>query len=239
MNRRMALGGAGCLAAAGAAAVFSHYKSNTEIKQDGVSRTGVIPERFRVAGSRHSDMLPDEMLVNHEGDSVRFYSDLIRDQIVLVSFMYTQCEGICPATVGWMKKLRVSLSEILGRDSLRLICLTLDPETDSSEVLKSYAEQLAGTPGNLPRWDFVTGSFAGITRIRKALGYFEPDPVLDQDKTRHAAFITCGNDRLNQWHTFPVGLTWNQKLGSVLRTVSRDSQFRYRHMAAPDSQANI
>ena len=37
---------------------------------------------------------PNTELVTHDGKRVRFYDDILRDRIVLISFMYTQCDGI-------------------------------------------------------------------------------------------------------------------------------------------------
>ena len=37
---------------------------------------------------------PNTELVTHDGKTVRFYDDILRDRIVLISFMYTQCDGI-------------------------------------------------------------------------------------------------------------------------------------------------
>src|SRR5712692_2125657 len=40
---------------------------------------------------------PNVVLQTHEGKAVRFYDDLIKDKIVTINFMYTQCaDGQCP-----------------------------------------------------------------------------------------------------------------------------------------------
>ena len=36
---------------------------------------------------------PNITLVNHRGENVRFYDDLIKDRRVFVYFIYTRCEG--------------------------------------------------------------------------------------------------------------------------------------------------
>jgi len=43
---------------------------------------------------RYSDKFPDIELVDHEGRKHRFYSDLVRDRIVVIQFLYTVCTGI-------------------------------------------------------------------------------------------------------------------------------------------------
>ena len=43
---------------------------------------------------KYSDKFPDVVLVDHEGKKHRFYSDLVRDRIVVIQFFYTVCTGI-------------------------------------------------------------------------------------------------------------------------------------------------
>lgn len=43
---------------------------------------------------RASDQFPDPILIDHEGKEHRFYSDLVKDQRVVIQFFYTSCNGI-------------------------------------------------------------------------------------------------------------------------------------------------
>ena len=47
--------------------------------------------RLRVA--RMEGYFPNTTLTTHEGESVQFYDDLLRDKTVLFNFMYTRCDG--------------------------------------------------------------------------------------------------------------------------------------------------
>ena len=47
--------------------------------------------RLRVA--RMEGYFPNTTLTTHEGASVQFYDDLLRDKTVLFNFMYTRCDG--------------------------------------------------------------------------------------------------------------------------------------------------
>ena len=44
--------------------------------------------------NRHSDRFPDIVLHDQNGDSHRFYSDLVKDRAVIINFMYISCTGI-------------------------------------------------------------------------------------------------------------------------------------------------
>lgn len=43
---------------------------------------------------RYSDKFPDTVLIDHEGKKHRFYSDLVKNRIVVIQFFYTTCTGI-------------------------------------------------------------------------------------------------------------------------------------------------
>ena len=186
------------------------------------------PHDTPVAGSRHSDSLPDLLLKNQYGAPRRFYSDCIRDQIVVISFMYTRCDGTCPLTSGVLRSLRPQLSSLFGRQ-LRLISLTLDPLHDTPSELHDYARAY-GAPGAkqpLAPWEFLTGTVAQVEQLREALGYKDPDPKLDAIRSNHAAMITFGNDQLNHWSALPVGLAERKLLAGIVRTTSPDPERRY------------
>ena len=57
-------------------------------------------------------------------------------KVVVVFFGYTQCPDVCPTTLLRFKKVM----KILGSDAdrLQVIFITVDPERDTSEVLKAY-----------------------------------------------------------------------------------------------------
>ena len=38
----------------------------------------------------------DRPLQNQQGEPLQFYSDVLKDQVVLINFMFTHCETACP-----------------------------------------------------------------------------------------------------------------------------------------------
>lgn len=237
-GRRALLG----LGVAGAAAV-AWRKSTDSARGAAGSQSADHPEALTVmtSGARHSDHLPDLQLTNQSGAPVRLVSDLIRDRIVLVSFMYTHCNGICPLTSALFQKLRQPLFEQFGSD-VRLISISLDPVTDTPAELFKYArafkaEDDQNPPNGLAAWTFLTGTPEDIEAARVAFGYTDPDPVLDKDRTQHAGLFTSGNDRTNRWCTLPVGLPFDQTLAGVIRTVGTSSVHRYNWLPRPTADA--
>ncbi len=63
------------------------------------------------------------------------------DKIKLVSFFYTNCPDVCPLTMMDFKDLQNQLKkEGLFGHSVELISITLDPEHDTKEVIRNYAQ---------------------------------------------------------------------------------------------------
>lgn len=235
-GRRALLG----LGVAGAAtAVWRASTDSSENPNAGSSSNTETAVTVMTSGTRHSDHLPDLQLTNQSGNSVRLVSDLIRDRIVLISFMYTNCNGICPLTSSLFQRLRRPLYEQFGTD-VRLISISLDPVTDTPAELFKYArafkaEDDQNPPEGLAAWTFLTGTAEDIESARASFGYTDPDPLIDQDRTQHAGLFTFGNDRTNRWCTLPVGLPFDQTLAGVIRTVGTNPEHRYAWLPRPTS----
>src|SRR5262245_6829 len=73
--------------------------------------------------------LPNIPLLTHEGQTVRFYDDLIRGKVVAINMMYAECEGICPLATSNLVRVQALLGPRVGRDVF-LYSLTLQPELD-------------------------------------------------------------------------------------------------------------
>lgn len=84
--------------------------------------------------------LPDLALIDQDGRSVHFYSDLIKDKIVLISFFYTSCAYTCLMQGKVLSELQAELGERLGKEVF-LISVTMDPETDTPGPLKIWGAQ--------------------------------------------------------------------------------------------------
>src|SRR2546426_8676669 len=60
-------------------------------------------------------------LTTHEGKTVRFYDDLVKDKTVLLNFFYTNCvnEAICPLSTANLVRVQKLLASRMGRDVFR------------------------------------------------------------------------------------------------------------------------
>lgn len=141
---------------------------------------------------------PDAILHDQHDRPLRFYSDLLKDKIVIINMMYTVCSGICPANTRRMRELQEALGPRVGRDVF-MYSMTLRPETDTPAALAAYAEKYRTGPG----WSFLTGRPADIDLIRRKLGFYDSDPVADADITNHTGVIRIGNLRRDRWLMMP------------------------------------
>jgi protein SCO1/2 len=141
---------------------------------------------------------PNVELTTHEGKKVRFYDDLIKDKIVVINFMYAQCEGICPGITANLVKVQKILEDRVGRD-IFMYSITLKPEEDSPKELKHYVEMHRVKPG----WLFLTGKPDEIDMLRRKLGFSDTNPKLDQDKANHIGMVRYGNEPRQWWAMCP------------------------------------
>jgi protein SCO1/2 len=141
---------------------------------------------------------PNVELTTHEGKKVRFYDDLIKDKIVVINFMYAQCEGICPGITANLAKVQKILGDRIGRD-IFMYSITLKPEEDSPKELKHYVEMHRVKPG----WLFLTGKPDEIDMLRHKLGFSDTNPKLDKDKSNHIGMVRYGNEPRQWWAMCP------------------------------------
>lgn len=83
----------------------------------------------------------DFALADHNGQT-RTLKDF-SGKIVMMFFGYTQCPDVCPTSMSEM----ATIKKLLGKDGDRLqgLFVTLDPERDKPEMLKSYMENFDPT----------------------------------------------------------------------------------------------
>jgi protein SCO1 len=104
---------------------------------------------------------PRTVLVDSAGKPFDLAS--AKGKVVLVSFVYTTCNGVCPATTSSLGRIQKTLETAkLWGTSVEFVSITLDPKRDTPEVLKRYA-QLFGA--DLAPWHFLTGSPADVESV--------------------------------------------------------------------------
>ena len=99
---------------------------------------------------------PPTILVNSSGKLFDLTS--LKGKVVIVSFVYTTCNGTCPATTLTLSRVQKVLRQAkLWGTSVEFVSISLDPERDTPDVLKRYAELFVRRGGRL-----LVGDAAGL-----------------------------------------------------------------------------
>ena len=98
-----------------------------------------------------ADYFPNVPLVTQDGKTVMFYDDLLKDKKVLVDFIFAKCEDGCPLDTANMARVQKLLGSSVGKD-IFMYSITLDPEHDTPEVMKEYADRWTAPSRRYPGW---------------------------------------------------------------------------------------
>jgi protein SCO1 len=96
-----------------------------------------------------------------------------RGKAVAVTFIFTSCTDTCPLLTHKMALVQDELGSDFGT-KIAFVSITVDPERDTPEVLKEYAEAFEA---NLAGWAFLTGSPAAIREVTRGYGVFAAKAV--------------------------------------------------------------
>jgi cytochrome oxidase Cu insertion factor (SCO1/SenC/PrrC family) len=88
----------------------------------------------------------------------------LRGKVWIASFVFTRCNGPCPAVTSTMARLQTELKPVLMRGDVKLVTFTVDPERDDLKALKEYANNRQADPEN---WLFLTGDKKTIHTLVK------------------------------------------------------------------------
>jgi len=151
----------------------------------------ILFTRTASAGRLPADHFPNIELTTQNGKKVHFYDDLIKDRIVAINLIYTHCEYSCPLETARLAQVQKILGDRVGKD-IFFYSISIDPNRDTPEALKAYAEKFHVGPG----WLFLTGKKAEIDLLSKKLGLWS-DPARSRDG--HTPHLLVGNEPLGQW----------------------------------------
>jgi len=135
---------------------------------------------------------PNVELITQHGKKVRFYDDLIKGKVVAIELIYTTCKYNCPLETARLVQLQKALGDRMGKDVF-FYSITIEPEHDTPEVLKAYADKYHVGPG----WLFLTGKPADIKLIAGRLGLDSLPNGNDPDG--HTPSLLIGNEATGIW----------------------------------------
>jgi len=138
---------------------------------------------------------PNVTLTTQDGRAVHFYDDLLKDKVVAIDLIYTHCRYSCPLETARLAQVQRLLGDRVGKD-IFFYSITLDPERDTPEVLKAYAEKFHAGPG----WRFLTGKKEDVKLVSQKLGLLsasdDPAPI---NRDGHTPELMIGDVAAGAW----------------------------------------
>ncbi|HKO96294.1 MAG TPA: SCO family protein [Pyrinomonadaceae bacterium] len=152
----------------------------------------------------------DVELVNQDGQKMRFYSDVLKDKVVVINTFFTTCISVCPPMNRNLEKVQEALGDRLGKDAF-IVSLSVDPEVDTPPRLKEYSRRFHARPG----WIFLTGKKENIDWALYKLGQYV------QTRDDHSTIIIIGNEPKGLWKK-AMGLARADELMKIVDDVIND-----------------
>ena len=152
----------------------------------------------------------DVELLNQDGPKLRFYSDVLKNKVVIINTFFTTCTSVCPPLNRNFEKLQEALGDRLGKDAF-LVSITVDPETDTPTRLKEYGRRFHARDG----WIFLTGKKENVDWALYKIGQYV------EKKDDHTTIIIIGNESKGLWKK-AVGLAKPDELMKIIEDVIAD-----------------
>lgn len=149
-------------------------------------------------------------LVDQNGRRVDLYDDLIKNHTVVLNSFFASCTGSCPVMARTFLHLQNKLGDRVGADVI-LVSITVDPENDTPEKLKAYAEKIGARRG----WYFLSGSREQVDAALGKLGQYA------EAREAHKNIIIAGNDRTGLWKK-ALAIAPSDEVWKVVQSVADD-----------------
>jgi protein SCO1/2 len=107
---------------------------------------------------------PDFALTSQDGAEVTLES--LRGKVLAVAFIYTWCPDVCPMLTDKMARVQDDLGADFGA-KIAFVSITVDPERDTPEVLKEYAQAF---DADFAGWSFLTGTPTAVREVAHQYG---------------------------------------------------------------------
>jgi protein SCO1/2 len=174
-----------------------------------------MPATVQSAGSTNAPSaaekyFSDVELINQDGQKVRFYTDVLKNKVVVINSFFTTCTSVCPPMNRNFEKVQEALGDRLGKDAF-LVSISVDPERDTPPRLKEYSRRFHAREG----WIFLTGKKENVDWALYKLGQYV------ETKDDHSTIIIIGNEGKGLWKK-AFGLAKAEELISIVEDVIND-----------------
>ncbi|MEN5304471.1 MULTISPECIES: SCO family protein [unclassified Pseudomonas] len=131
----------------------------------------------------------DTVLKDQNGRELRFYSDVLKDKVVMLNVIFTHCTDACPLITRKLRDVRDAMGPELA-SQVTFVSISSDPLNDTPAALKAFAEKQGVDSAN---WLFLTGDKADVDRVLGRIGQFLPSPE------QHSTQLIAGDVAGKRW----------------------------------------
>jgi protein SCO1/2 len=162
------------------------------------------------APSAAAKYFSDVELINQDGQKMRFYSDVLKDKVVIINAFFSTCTSVCPPMNRNLEKIQEALGDRLGKEVF-LVSISVDPENDTPTRLKEYSQRFHARPG----WLFLTGKKENVDWALYKVGQYV------EAKNDHTTVLIIGNEPKGLWKK-AFGLAKSDELIRIVDDVIND-----------------
>ena len=126
------------------------------------------------AEAKARDYFSNVELVNQNGERLKFYDEVLKDNVVVISFIFTNCQSACPLMTRNLTMIRDMLRED-ERRAIQFISISIDPLRDTPSAMKEFAQK---HDADIDGWLWLTGQPDDVNYITKRLGSYTDDPEM-------------------------------------------------------------
>ena len=174
---------------------------------------GNAPADNAAAEAKARDYFSNVELVDQNGRSLKFYDEVLKDNIVVISFIFTNCQSACPLMTRNLTMIRDMLRED-ERNAIKFVSISIDPLRDTPSAMKEFAQK---HDADIDGWLWLTGQPDDVNYVTKRLGSFTEDPEA------HTTTLLAANVPNAHWTKIPPNVPPNGVAARLRLLVEEDA----------------
>ena len=161
---------------------------------------GTTTDAERAASEQKArDYFSNIEVIDQDGQRLKFYDDVLKDKVVAINFIFTNCQGACPLMTRHLTLVRDLLGPDVGKE-IHFVSISIDPIRDTPAAMKEFAET---HHADQAAWRFITGDPDDLAAIVKRLGQYT------DDVEAHSTLLLAANVRTAHWTKIPPNVPPN------------------------------
>ena len=178
-----------------------------------LASTGSDAERL-AAEEKARNYFSNLEVIDQDGRKLEFYDDILKGKIVVINFIFTNCQGACPLMTRHLTLVR----DLLGPDAggeIHFVSISIDPVRDTPAAMKEFAEN---HDADQDYWRFITGKPENLEAIVKRLGQYT------DDVEAHSTLMLAANVRTAHWIKIPPNVPPNGAVERLRMLIEEDAE---------------